>query len=54
MVDSRAFNSEARKPGVSEHTRYVHGVISNRLFPREETVYCVQCCLPGRCYSHLL
>lgn len=47
MAYSRAANTEAREPGFSEHTRYVHGLISNRILPRKEAVYRVQCSLPS-------
>lgn len=46
MANTRAIDTEAREPGFSEHTRYVHGVIFNRILPREEAVYRVQCSLP--------
>lgn len=54
MADPSALDSEARKPGVGKHTRDVHGTVLNRIFPREEAVYSVQCSLPGRGHTHLL
>lgn len=46
MANPRPTNTEAREPGFSEHTCYVHGVIFNRIFPGKETLYRVQCSLP--------
>ena len=46
MANPRATDTEAREPGFSQHTCYVHGVISNRILPRKEAVYRVQCSLP--------
>lgn len=46
MANPCAPDPEAREPGFSEHTRHVHGVVFNRILPREEAVYRVQCRLP--------
>lgn len=54
MADPRAADSEAREPGVSEYTRYVHGFIPNWIFPRAEAVHSMQCRLPGSCYLDML
>lgn len=54
MANPRATNTEARQPGFSEHTCYVHGVIFNRILPRKEAVYRVQCCLPRSSDINLL
>lgn len=54
MADTRATNSEASKPGVSEHTRNVHGFVPNWIFPGAEAVHSVQCGVPSSCYIDML
>jgi hypothetical protein len=54
MANPCAVDSEARKPGIGEYTRYVHGLVPNRIFLRKKTLYRVQCSLPSRSDSNLL
>lgn len=54
MANSRAANTEAREPGISEYSRYVYGVVPNWFLPGEEALHCVQCRLPGSCYTDML
>lgn len=41
MADTRAFNTKARKPGVSEYARHVYGDLSNWILFRKKAVYSV-------------
>lgn len=54
MADPRSLDPKASEPGISEYTRDVYGTLLNRIFPREEAMYSVQCSLPGRRDSNLL
>lgn len=54
MADPRAVDTEAREPGARQHPRNVHGVVPDRILPREKALYRVQCRVSCGCDTHML
>ena len=54
VVDTSFAYSEAAESGLSPDTRHVHGALSRRFLPREETVYHLQPRLPHSCLPGVL